>query len=356
MKHKKSILLLLLCVSLLSACGKSEEKQNTTTQPKGEKTKLVVSTFAIGEEAISEDIIKPFEEANNCDIVIETGNSGDRYTKFSSNPNSGIDVIELSQNHSAQGTEAGLFEKLDAAKVPNMANLIVPAAEMAKNGSGPAFVVNSLGIIYDPKTAGMEIKEWADLWDAKLAGKIAIPDMSITYGPHMLYVASDYAKTDIKSDNGAAALKAIEALKPNVVKTYTKSSDLANMFQTGEISAAVVGDFALPVIFKAMPDLTYIVPASGTYTNFNCINVSKNSKNKELAYKFVDWRISEAVQSKTAVSLNEAPTNKNVKLDEATSKNKTYGPVAERAKPIDSSFLIKNMNEWVKQWNRILNQ
>lgn len=355
MKLKKLLFLTVISTILLAACqGKNEGSPDNGS--KGEKQTLIFSTFGLGEDQVTEDILKPFEEANNCEIIIETGNSSERYTKLVNNPNSGIDVIELAQNNTAQGMEADLFEKLDSTKVPNMANLIAPAAEMAEAGFGVPFVVNSLGIIYNPETAGMEIKEWSDLWDSKLAGKIAIPDMSITYGPHMLYVASDYAKVDIKSDDGKAAFTALEELKPNVVKTYTKSSDLANMFQTGEISVAVVGDFALPVIFKAHPDLVYMVPESGTYTNFNVINVNAKSENKELAYKFIDWRISEELQAKTALSLNEAPTNKNVILDEETARNKTYGEVAERAKPIDSSFVNKNINEWIDQYNRIMNQ
>ena len=44
--------------------------------------------------------------------------------------------------------------------------------------------------------------------------------------------------------------EAMKELKPNVVKTYSKSSDLANMFQSGEIEAAVVADLRL-ILFKA---------------------------------------------------------------------------------------------------------
>jgi putative spermidine/putrescine transport system substrate-binding protein len=56
------------------------------------------------------------------------------------------------------------------------------------------------------------------------------------------------------------------------------------------------------------------------------------------------------------VSLNEAPTNKNVVLDEETAKNKTYGDVAERTNKVDSLFVNKNLESWINQWNRILNK
>ena len=68
----------------------------------------------------------------------------------------------------------------------------------------------------------------------------------------MVHIASDYKGVDITSDNGKAAFEALEELKPNIVKTYTKSSDLTNMFSAGEISVAVVADFGVSLIQKIM--------------------------------------------------------------------------------------------------------
>ena len=110
------------------------------------------------------------------------------------------------------------------------------------------------------------------------------------------------------------------------------------------------------MITQANPDVAYIVPESGTYANFNTINVNKNSKNKDLAYKYIDWRISKEIQEKTAKSLNEAPTNKEVVLDEETAMNKTYGAIAERTNKVDSLYVIENLEDWINQWNRILNK
>ena len=92
----------------------------------------------------------------------------------------------------------------------------------------------------------------------------------------MVYVASDHAGVDVTTDNGEAAFKALADLKPNLVKTYTKSSDLINMFTSGEVAAAVVGDFGVPTIVAANPTLVYVTP-DGAYANFNTINVTKHS-------------------------------------------------------------------------------
>jgi putative spermidine/putrescine transport system substrate-binding protein len=346
----KAALLLLLggIVSLpVMAAGKKEAAQ--------EKGTLIISTWGLSEDMLWRDVFEPFEKANNCTVVLELGTTAERYTKLEDNPNSTIDIIELSQKAAADGYGAGIFSKVDYSKVPNSTSLISGAKTMTANGYGPAYTVNSIGIIYNPEATGFEIKEWADLWRPELANKISIPDITTTFGPAMVYLAGDYVKTPVASDKGAAAFKALADLKKNVVKTYARSSDLANMFTSGEIAAAVVGDFAIPIITGALPSAKFVVPASGTYANFNTIDIAVNAKNKELALAYINWRISKDVQSKTVISVNEAPTNAEVVLTPEQSKNITYGDVAQRARALDYTLVNPLMPQWIDTWNRTLN-
>ena len=352
MKSWKIASLSLAATVLLAACGGTESDTASSADNSGE---LIVSTFALSEDVIKRDVLDPFSEENDVEITYEVGNSSERFTKLQNNPNSTIDVIELSQANAATGVADGLFEELDETKVPNLAKL-VDGAKDAIATSGAPYTMNSIGIIYNEEAAGMTIDEWSDLWDPSLAGKISIPDITTTFGPAMLHVASDYKGVDITTDAGAAGFEALTELKPNIIKTYSKSSDLANLFQSGEIVAAVVGDFAFPIISEANPDVQFLVPESGSYANFNTLNVVASSDNKEAAYAFINWKLSQELQTTTASSLNEAPTNVEVELDEATAKNKTYGDVAQRAKAVDFTFVNENLPDWINQWNETLNQ
>lgn len=354
MKKRVFISILAAASVLMTACGNSEA--DVKSDSKTGSQSLVVSTFGLSEDIVKKDIIVPFEEANDAKVTLEVGNSADRYTKLLNNPNAGIDVIELAQANATQGNEAGLFEAITEKEVPNISELTDGAKEVFDSGAGVPIAVNSIGIIYNKEKLGREITSWEDLWSSDLKGKVSVPDISTTAGPLMLYVASDYAGVDITTDKGAAAFEAMELLKPNVVKTYSKSSDLANMFQSGEIEVAVVADFAVDIIQSSSENATYVVPESGTYANYNTVNVPTNAANKELAYTFINDRISEASQKTKALSLNEGPTNGNVTLDEEQAKNKTYGAVADRAKTVDFSFVNENLSSWIDQWNRIMNQ
>ena len=347
--QKKFVVLAALILAAVPAAvfaggGKEKEKQT-----------LVVSTWGLSNDALLTDVFEPFEKAYNCTVVLEQANAAERYTKLEQNPNSTIDIIELNQKDATNGLTANLFAKVDYSKVPNAQSLIPAVKSMIGNGQGPAYTLNSVGIIYNPEALGFEIKEWADLWRSELANKISIPDITTTFGPAMVYIAGEYAKTPVASDKGAAAFQALADLKKNVVKTYARSSDLANMFVSGEIAVAVVGDFGYPVIANAKPGVKYVVPASGTYANFNTINIAANAKNKELAHAYINWRLSKEVQSKTAATVNEAPTNADVVLTPEQSKNITYGAVAQRAKAMDYTLVNALLSQWIDTWNRTLN-
>ncbi|WP_077609272.1 ABC transporter substrate-binding protein [Clostridium sp. Marseille-P2415] len=349
----KRVLALSLCAAIvLTGCG-SAGSAGESRSGKEEK-KLVLSTYGLSEDISEEEVYKPFEDQFNCKIVTETGSTNERYTKLSANTESTIDVIELSQSMTAKGIEEGLFEPLDLSKIENSQYLITTAKTMADAGQGVAYTINSIGIMYDPEAVGFEIKSFDDLWKAELKGSIAIPVITTTFGPAMVYMASDYKGVDVTSDNGKAAFEALEELKPNLVKTYAKSSDLINMFTSGEIKAAIVGDFGVPTIKEANPDLKYVTP-DVTYANFNTISITKNCKDKELAYAYINYRLSKELQGKTSKALNEAPTNNQVEIAEENAVNMTYGAAAENAKVLDYSFVNPILSDWIDQWNRIIN-
>lgn len=347
---KKTLAIALCAAMTLTACGGPADGGSKTEGTQ----KLVLSTYGLSEGISAEEVYAPFEQQFNCEIVTETGGTNDRYTKLAADSESTIDVIELSQAMTAKGIDEGLFEDIDLSKIANAADLIGAAKTMAEAGQGVAYTINSIGIMYNPEVVGFEIKEFDDLWDSRLAGMVSIPEITTTFGPAMVYMASDHAGVDIKSDNGASAFQALTELKPNLVKTYAKSADLINMFTSGEVAVAIVGDFGVPTIQAANPNLVYVTPDI-TYANFNTISITKNCKNKDLAYEYLNYRLSQELQSKTGKALNEAPTNNKVQFTEEESQNMTYGPKAENAKVLDYSFVNPLLNDWIDQWNRIIN-
>ncbi|MCO5385196.1 MAG: ABC transporter substrate-binding protein [Desulfosporosinus sp.] len=351
----KKIALALSCLmltTLVAGCGAQKPTSTTEGTPK----QLVVSTWGLNQDQYMKNVIEPFEKANNVKVVVEVGNNDERLAKLKNNPNSTVDVMYLAESYSQQGIEDGLFAKIDYSKVPNAKKILPVAQKFVEAGYGPAYTLNRAAIVYNPNKVNGKITSWKDLWRADLKGKISIPDITTTFGPAMVFAGGINAGTEVKSDNGAAAFKSLEALKPNVVKTYTKSSDLVNMFSNGEITAAVAADFVVASIKKAMPDAVYVDPTEGAFLNFNTINITKNSKNQELATKFIDHVLSAEVESKTAALVGDSPINVDVKLAEKDAANLTYGEGVNKAKALDYSLVNKQLKTWIDQWNRLFNK
>ncbi len=319
-------------------------------------SQLVISTWGLSEDALWSEVYEPFEKANNAKITLDTGNGQERYTRLLNDPNSTIDVIELAQKNTADGVLAGAFDPIKPEEIADFDSLLPAVQDMIKSGSGAPYTLNSIGLVYDPKTVGFEIKNWSDLWDPRLAGKVAIPNITTTFGPALLAMCSDVAGVDWTTDGGETAFKQLEALKANVANVYAKGSDVANQLANGEVGVAVIGDFGLPVCKKADPDAVYIVPADMTYANFNVINITKKCRNRDLAVAYINYRLSVEAESRTCKTdvLNEAPVNTKVQLSEADAKNKTVGDIAARAKMVDFTFVNRNLAGWVDRFNRLM--
>ncbi|OHD80910.1 MAG: spermidine/putrescine ABC transporter substrate-binding protein [Spirochaetes bacterium RIFOXYC1_FULL_54_7] len=347
---------LLAIIMVLLALITFQVSATGTAEAPSAPRELIVSTWGLSEDALWAEVYEPFEKQYNAKVILDTGNAQERYTKLKSDPNTKVDVIELAQKNTADGVADGLFARLEGGQLTAFKDLIPGAQALVNSGSGVPYTINSIGIIYNPKTAGIVIDSWDDLWNPALKGKISIPDITTTFGPAFMVMCSDVKGVNFTTDKGTAAFKALEELKPNVLRTYARASDVANLFANGEIAVAVVGDFGVPVISKADPAAVYMVPASGTYANFNVININKNTKNMDLAVAYVNYRLSMETELRTAKALNEAPVNSKVVLSPELAMNKTVGDVAAKAKMVDFSVVNPLMAEWVDKYNRLMNK
>jgi putative spermidine/putrescine transport system substrate-binding protein len=68
MKKLCALLILILVFTSIVGCSPKEEETN----------QLVISTWGYNEDKLWENVFKPFEEAHNVKIVLETGNNSER--------------------------------------------------------------------------------------------------------------------------------------------------------------------------------------------------------------------------------------------------------------------------------------
>ncbi|MBJ6359888.1 PotD/PotF family extracellular solute-binding protein [Paenibacillus sp. GCM10012307] len=343
---------------VLAGCGNAAKPENTggaDNAPKGEATKLVISTWGFSADFFNKELYEPFEQEHNVKIVVEAGNNADRLNKVKTG-SSPVDLIYLSDYYAQQGIEAGLFEKIDRSRIPNLKDIYEVAQAPLGEDFGPAYTVGQLGIAYNPEeTGGKEIKSWSDLWSPELSKKLTIPNITATSGPMILDAASRAAgNTEFNEDQAMAKLK---ELNPGVVKYYNQTSDYVNMFTQGEIAAGPIMEMYVKDLKTAVPGTKFVTPTEGAYAIMNTVNIIKGSKNKELAEDFINWHLSQEFQEKAAKAKIDSPVNMKVSLSAEEAEGITYGAdTILKLIKLDMKFVNENLKNWIDRFNREVTQ
>jgi len=316
---------------------------------------LTISWWGFNGEKLTQFQVEPFKQKCGCEIVFETGNNADRLNKVKIRNGEGVDLIYLTDAYSQLGIEDGLFAPFDASKVPNLAG----AYDMAKDpqgGYGPAYTIGRVGIIYDSAKITSPITSWDDIWRGDVQGKLSLPGITTTAGPMMVLIAGAHAGVDPYADEDGA-FKAIEELKPGVVKSYNTGSELVNLFSTGEISVAVAQDFTLKQIQAAVPTAVWADISDGAYATLNTINIAKGAANPDLAYQWIDFVLSQEIQQVSAENGIDAPVAKDVKLTDEQAKQWTYGAdMIASLRRVDYKKLNAAKQGWIDRWNEVFAQ
>ena len=316
---------------------------------------LTISWWGFNGEKLTQFQVDPFKQKCGCEIVFETGNNADRLNKVKIRNGEGVDLIYLTDAYSQLGIDDRLFQKFDASKVPNLAG----AYDLGKDpqgGYGPAYTIGRVGIIYDPAKIKTPITSWNDIWRDDVKGQLSLPGITTTAGPMMVLIAGAHAGVDPYADEDGA-FKAVEELKPSVVKSYNNGSELVNLFSTGEISVAVAQDFTLKQIQAAVPTAVWADISDGAYATLNTVNIPKGAANPDLAYEWINFLLSPEIQQISAENGIDAPIAKDVKLTPDQAKQWTYGAdMIASLQRVDYTKLNAAKQGWIDRWNEVFGQ
>lgn len=285
---------------------------------------------------------------------MDTGNNADRLNKVRQG-NSDVDVIFLSDYYAQQGIEDNLFETIDRSKLSNLDNIYEVAKAPLGEEYGPAYTIAQFGIAYNPDEVTNPITSWKDLWSDDLKGKITIPSITSTTGPMIVDTAS--LVSGEPTFNEDKAFEQLKSLMPSVVKEYGQTSEYVNMFAQGEIAAGPIMEMYFADLQEAVPNAEFVTPAEGGYAVMNTINVVKDTDQKELSEKFINYILGKDAQEKSAKNKVDSPVNTEVVLTEEEAKGLTYGEdVIASLHTLDMKFINDNLKGWIDRWNRELVQ
>jgi putrescine transport system substrate-binding protein len=257
---------------------------------------------------IAPKIIEDFTKETGIKVRYDTFDSNDTLEAKLLAGRSGYDVVVPTGYFLERQIKAGVFQKLDKRKLPNLANIWPTiAARLAKYDPGNDYAVNYMwgttGIGFNsPKVrqatgAAGGIDSWATVFNPKSLERfqhcgVEMLDASDDILPAALY----YLGLDPNSANEADLQKSadlIKSIRPFVRKFH--SSEYINALATGEICLAIgfSGDIKQAqkraIEAKNGVDVGYAIPKEGAQLWFDNLAIPRDATNVDEAHAFINY-------------------------------------------------------------------
>ena len=257
---------------------------------------------------IAEDTIEKFENETGIKVTYDVFDSNEVLEAKLLAGSSGYDIVVPSASFMARQIEAGVFQKLDKAKLSNMKNLdgqIMDTVAAYDEGNQHAVVYmwGTTGIGYNVDKVKERLGDdaptdsWALVFDPDVVSKLADCGVSVLDAPtEIIPAAMNYLGLDPTSQNPEDFKKGADLLakiKPHL--RYFHSSQYINDLANGDTCVAVgwSGD-----VFQARDradeaengqTIAYAIPKEGALTWFDMLAIPADAKHPENAHKFINF-------------------------------------------------------------------
>jgi putrescine transport system substrate-binding protein len=323
---------------------------------------------------IDSSIIDDFTKETGIKVVYDVYDSNEILETKLLAGGSGYDVVVPTSSFLARQIEAGVYQKLDKSKLPNLANMWDEVSKrMEIFDPGNEYSVNymwgtiGIGFNVDKVKAALgtdEIDSWKTVFDPEVAAKLKDCGINFLDSPtDMIPVTLAYLGLNPDSHEPEDIAKAEEALlkvRPFVRKFH--SSEFINGLANGDICVAVgwSGD-----IFQARDraeeadngvTVDYVIPKEGTQMWFDQMAIPADAPHPAEAHEFLNYMMKPEVIAKSSNYVIYANGNKASKefLDEEVRNDPAvYPPDDVMAKlfvntPLDSRTQRLFTRTWTK--------
>ena len=311
---------------------------------------LVIGTFG---GSFAEDTkschIAAFEKATGARAIISLGSSVDMAAKIrATKDDPEIDLAYMDISIAKQIKAEGLLESLNFSQLESFDD-VAPQAFDA-DGNFVTFMTAATVIAYNPELVDTPPTSWADLFDPKYKGRIALGDITGTSGMHFLLAVNKMKGGEL--DNQDAGIAAIKSLMPSVAMLYTQADQIVQLFERGEVAMAPwypdrIGSAADKGISVAVA-----YPKEGAVGIQPTVSVPKGSKNRDLALKYIDVLLSAEGQKCFAEKKYAGPVNTKVELSDKVKAIVPFGDSYENLWYPDTDAVAKLRAGWTERWQR----
>lgn len=319
-----------------------------------DKTITINSFGGSYEQAHRKCVIDPFEKATGAKVNIVTAYSADAFAQLRAQKAAPqYDVIHFSGGQEIVAAKEGLVSAIDAAKVPNLADIYDFAKTNIGKGEGPAYSIAAIGLVYAAGKVPKAPSKWADLVDPVYADHLVLTDISNGYGMLGFLMLNKIAGGDL--NNLKPGLDTVKKMLDAGAIVVSKSPEIQQEFAQNDAWAApYASDYAF-TLKKAGLDAKFVQGAEGTPASFITASLVAGRPNADLSLKFIDLTLSKEAQACFANELRYTPTNSKTQLAPDVAADVVYGEKgAAGLIRFDPTVIEANRSAWVEAWNKTI--
>lgn len=306
-------------------------------QPRFAGQTLVVTSYGGSwEQFMRSQIVPGFEAETGAKVELAVGLSRDWIAKLraAGKTNPPYDVIIANTTWVSAVRKEGFFAKLTPDKVPNLAD-VWPDLRV-KDDVGVLSLVGPLGLAYRTDLVANPPRRWKDLWNPEYKGKLALYSIANSAAPMFLMLVSRIWTGEDK--NMDVAFQKMQELKPFRQSDF--SQDLMALLTRGEAQIGIVDSSETKRQKRAGVPVEWVYPLEGVFMFEQDTNVTLNTRNKDLAFAWVNYFISQPVQEKWAAQFLWTPANRKVRITGELSQ----------VIPVHTQAQIRQIMRWDWDW------
>jgi iron(III) transport system substrate-binding protein len=331
---KRKVLLLsvtAILISVISGCTKKAE----TTQAKNEEMPVTgtLVLYSNTAEDFMNLVVPAFEAKSGVKVEVISANGGEILNRLIAEKENPIADVVIGGGIATFGNNLELFDPYTSPEVENL-------EDVAKDPKGyfTSFEISCQPLLVNRDVVGsVVITGYEDLLKPELNKKVVLGNAakSNSAAIHLYQILDGWAIKEGRrheSDSGWEFVKKL--LKHSVM--LQSSGSIHKAVADGEYGVALTWEApALTYLKDGAKNLEIIYPKECMYFGPSSVQIVHNSKNKRNGQLFIDFILSDEIQSAMGTKTSSRPTRKNVALTDY------FPPYAEIEKIVGGNLFVR---------------
>ena len=267
------------------------------------------------------DLTSAFEDRYDVAVEVTYVGSDDELQQQLAAPGNHFDVVAANTSEIQQLTRQQLLQPLRLNKLSNRGRQLtqfrqlqnIPGLVTDDQAYGVPYTFSEMGLIYNRKLLSTPPDSLSSLWDVQFKGQVLAYDGS-SHNFSLTRMALGKAPFAIDPAELPETIDKLVALRRNVLAFYSLPEESVELFTQNKVALlyANYGQQQLKMLQDAGADVGYVIPREGALAWLDCWAISRTSRNRNLAEKWINYslepQVSQALTERQGLANTLSPS------------------------------------------------